>query len=159
MKNETVESVKKRGFKESMRFYKNHMLRKHLTIYIICMVLFAITFAFCLNNFNATSFLQSIGETAKISTILLEFVVFLVLSLVLGFIPRIKASLICILYASRLASYVANILFMRTYNKIFVTILAIISLLIMSFTITIGMNMSKKHSGGNHEIKKQSKRK
>ena len=49
----------------------------------------------------------------------------------------------CMIYSTRLASYVANILFMSTYNKILVTVVAIISLFIISFTITIGMNMSK----------------
>lgn len=129
--------------KSFLTYYKDSMLRKHLIIYIICMVIFGITFTYCLNSFNATTFLQSIGETVKFSRVIIEFIIFFILSIVLGFIPKIRLSVICIIYSTRLASYVANILFMRTYNKILVTVIAIISLFIISFTIAVGMNMSK----------------
>lgn len=143
MKKIEKNNVKVESKNSIFKYYKDKMLRKHLIIYIICMIIFGITFAYCLNTFNATTFLQSIGETVKISRVIIEFFVFLILSILLGFIPKLRLSIVCIIYSTRLASYVANILFMRTYNKIFVTVIAIISLFIISFAITIGMNMSK----------------
>lgn len=136
-------NIKSKNKNLVLKYYKENMLRKHLIIYIICMIVFGITFAYCLNNLGATTFLESIGHTVKFSTIIIEFFVFLILSVLLGFIPKIRLSVMCMIYSTRLASYVANILFMSTYNKILVTVVAIISLFIISFTITIGMNMSK----------------
>ena len=86
-------------------------------------------------------FLENVGNVARINKIMSEFIFFTVMSIVFGFLPFIRASVVSIVYAARLSSYICNLLFMRTYDKTLVSIIAVIMLLILTFSITIGINL------------------
>ena len=127
--------------KNSWKYYKKNMLRKHFVLYIISLILFVTVFVYSLSTYDAKYFLENVGNVARINKIMSEFIFFTVMSIMLGFLPFIRASVVSIVYAARLSSYICNLLFMRTYDKTLVSIIAVIMLLILTFSITIGINL------------------
>ncbi len=143
-KNTSKKNVKKNNiFSNILKYYKENMFRKHFLLYIISLIIFASIFIYSLSTYDAKMFLENVGNVVGISTILKEFIFFTLISIVLGFIPYLHLSIISIVYAARLSSYICNLLFMRTYDKTFVSIVSVFMLLILTFAITIGINICK----------------
>ena len=133
----------KNGLKNMFDYYIKNIFKKHFLIYIICMIIFALVFTLTLKSFNATTFLQGVDNVSSMFVVFKEFAIFLAVSLILGFIPFLPFSLVGILFASRLASYITSILFMREYNKTLLILLSIFLLFFLSFVMALGMNISK----------------
>lgn len=138
------EEKKKNPLIKALCYYKNHMLKRQVVLYIISLVIFGIMFTYCLNQLDPNTFLKQVASVAGYQVILAEFGVFVLLALVLGMIPYIYASVISLLYASRLASYLTNLLYARNEkNVIMVTIIAVLLLLVLSFAMTTGMQLCR----------------
>lgn len=143
MKEEKKEG-KKNSIIRALCFYKNNMLKRQIVVFILSLVIFGIMFTFCLNQLDPNTFLKQVASVAGYQVILAEFGIFVLLALVLGMIPYLYASVISLLYASRLASYLTNLLYARNEkNVIMVTMIAVLLLLVLSFAITTGMQMCR----------------
>ena len=56
--------------KNSWKYYKKNMFRKHFVLYIISLILFVTVFVYSLSTYDAKYFLENVGNVARINKIM-----------------------------------------------------------------------------------------